>query len=245
MLRVSTNADASTYGDRRITKLLMGDIPPGSLVFVHGESDTGKSVLCQQLSYNALYNNTCSVAYFTSDGKPDALLDRMELFSFHVHYHFISDKFRVYPLKSINSNPCADESVGRLLQCLEDLPPSFALTVIDSINPLLAGISVERQLTLLHDIKLLGKEKLRSIILVTSPHVFARNVLPRLYSLCDYYLGTDNAPVTPGLEQMDCRTMRSLEIRKMDGVETPMEPLRFEIRTGSGIHILPYVTVRA
>ncbi len=101
MLKVSTNTDGLTYGDRKISKLIMGDIQPGSLVLLNGESDTGKSILCQQLSYNVLYNNTSSVAYFTSDIKPDDLLDQMESFSFHVHYHFVSDKFRISSLKLI------------------------------------------------------------------------------------------------------------------------------------------------
>ncbi len=246
MLRVSTNIDASSHGDVRITKLITGEIHPGSLVLLKGESDTGKSVLCQQVSYNALYNNLGSVAYFTSYSKADDLLDQMESFSFHVHYHFVSDKFRIYSLSLINRNPSIDEAVRLLLDCLDNLPSLFSLVVIDNLNPLLADMSTETQVRLLRDVKSLCRRNLRSVIMVTNPYVFSRDSLSRIYSLCDYHLKADIVTTTPGLEQMDCRTTRSLEVRKICGVEMAAgETVRFEIRPGSGIHILPYVTVRA
>ncbi|MDO8568061.1 MAG: ATPase domain-containing protein [Dehalococcoidales bacterium] len=246
MLKVSTNADGLTCGDLRITRIIAGKIQPGSLVLLNGEADTGKSILCQQLSYNVMYNSAGAVAYFTSCKKPSDLLDQMESFSFHVQYHFVADKLRVYPLAALNYNPHFNEAVRLLLGCLDNLPPSFTLAVIDHVNPLLAGMTPETQIGLLNDIRALCRKNRRSAIVVTNPFVFSKNNLFRIYTLCDYYLGTDIVPAPVGLEQMDSRTMRSLELRKMGGVELPNgEQVRFEIRGGTGIHILPYMTVRA
>lgn len=246
MLRVSTSIDGLTHGSRRITGLMTGEILPGSLVILNGESDTGKTVFCQQLSYNALSNHICSVAYFTSESKSDDLIDQMESFSLHAHFYFVSDKFRVYSLKLLNKNPVIDESIKQLLDCLRGLPPSFNLSIIDNINPLLSNVDGETMTRVLRDINIFCKESQRSVIIVTNPFVFPRKSLSRVFSLCDYYLQTSIVESTMGAVHAEGRTMRVLEVKKICGIEMPVaETIPFEIRAGSGIHILPYMTVKA
>lgn len=246
MLRVSTSVDGLTHGNRRVTSFIMGDIRPGSLVLFNGESGTGKSVFCQQLSYNALYSDASSVAYFTSDRKPDELMDQMESFSFHVQFYFVSDKFRIYSLELLNKNRSLDEAIRQLLNCLRGLPPSFTLSVIDNINPLLSNIDAEKLTRVLSEINFFCKDTSRSVIIVTNPYIFPKKSLSRVYTLCDYYLQTSIVSTAFGGEHTDGRIMRTLEVKKIGGIEmSATETVPFEIRTRTGIHLLPYVTVKA
>lgn len=244
MLRVSTSIDSLTYGDNRVSRVLAGGIGPGSLAFLVGDPGSGKSVLCQHIAHNVLADTQGSVAYFTNYRKTDNLLDQMESLGFHVHYHFISDRLRVYLLQLIGKCLTVDEAMHVLLHCLNDLPPSYGLVIIDDLSRLLLGATPMTQLGFVHRLKLHCEERRRAVLVAIEPYVFTGGTLSRIFAMSDYYLKTDVPPVTLGLEQIDSRVMRSLEIKKMRGAETATGSIQFEIRAGSGIHILPYVNVR-
>jgi archaeal flagellar protein FlaH len=245
MLRISSNVDGLTSGNRRVTRLIKGDLQPGSLALFNGESETGKSVFCQQMAYNALCNDITSVAYFTSENATDDLFGRMESFSMHVQFYFISDKLRVYPLTSLNTHPVIEESAEQLLECLRRLPPAFKLSIIDNINPILSKMDGEKITMLLRDINFFCKGSQHSVILVTNPFVFPKKSLPRITSLCDYFLQTSIVPSTIGAGFSNARLMRMLEVKKLGGIEMTNETFPFEIRERSGINLLPYMNVRA
>ncbi len=50
-------------GNKEIDKKLGGGIPLGSLVLMEGQSDAGKSVVCQHFTYGALISNL-NTAYY-------------------------------------------------------------------------------------------------------------------------------------------------------------------------------------
>ena len=61
-----TGARIISTGQAEINKKLGGGIPVGSLVFIEGQSDAGKSVLCQQMAWGSL-NSGFKVVMFTTE----------------------------------------------------------------------------------------------------------------------------------------------------------------------------------
>ena len=71
------NKDIISTGHSEIDRKLGGGIPIGSLTLVEGQSDAGKSVLCQQMIWGSL-NNGFKVLVFTTENTPKSLVSQME-----------------------------------------------------------------------------------------------------------------------------------------------------------------------
>ena len=60
-------------GHPEIDKKLGGGLPVGSLTLIEGQSDAGKSVLCQQMIWGSL-NQGCRAILFTTENTTRSLL---------------------------------------------------------------------------------------------------------------------------------------------------------------------------
>ena len=64
-------------GHPEIDKKLGGGLPIGSLTLIEGQSDAGKSVLCQQMIWGSLKSGF-KVVVFTSENSAKSLLKQMD-----------------------------------------------------------------------------------------------------------------------------------------------------------------------
>jgi len=237
---ITTVLERSVTGIREIDTELDGGIINGSLVVIEGESGVGKSVLGQYLTYGTLASGASAVAYYTTGGNIRRLLDRMGSLSLPVAGFFLTDWLRIYPLYFRRGQGDAPRALGELADHIARLPARFKLVVVDSISPFMNNTRPETPLDFFFVCKELCGQH-RSLVLTANPHAFAKGILSRAYSLCDYYLKVRSEFWRLHPEQVSRRSIRILDVPRVHGRERPnRKGVRFEIEPAMGIHIVPF-----
>ena len=113
-----------------------GGVPLNTLTLVEGGSSTGKSVLCQHLTYGALADGH-DTAYFTSDHTAQSLVVQMESIGLEV-YDYRPDKLQIYPLPEREESVSPESSLSLLAKNFQKLPPGCEFIVVDAITALAA-----------------------------------------------------------------------------------------------------------
>ena len=76
----ATRVKVISTGNVEIDKKLGGGIPVGSMTLIEGESDSGKSVLCQQLIWGSLYDGF-QVTLYTTENTVKSFVRQMDSLS--------------------------------------------------------------------------------------------------------------------------------------------------------------------
>ena len=82
-------------GHPEIDKKLGGGLPIGSLTLIEGQSDAGKSVLCQQMIWGSLKSNY-KVIVFTSENSAKSLIKQMDSLGLGILDYLLLGKIKVY-----------------------------------------------------------------------------------------------------------------------------------------------------
>ena len=90
-------ATAISTGNSEIDKKMGGGIPLGSMTLVEGESDSGKSVLSQQMIWGSLYDGFAVVLY-TTENTVKSFTRQMNSLSLDVSDFMLLGKLRVFPI---------------------------------------------------------------------------------------------------------------------------------------------------
>jgi archaellum biogenesis ATPase FlaH len=244
MLGMTTTTDSITTGVREIAESLGGGIREGSLVLVEGEAKTGKSVLCQYIAYGILHSRETSIAYFTQEYSGVELIAQMGSISLDVKRDFVADRLRVWPLYTGDYIKNSKECLQQLINNMATLPKRFQLIMVDSVSPLITRVDPVIKVDFLQACKELCEQN-RSIVLVVDRHIYEGKSLYRAYAMSDYYLklSTQDSMLDSG--QVDTRAVKILSVTKLAGADRRAQgDIRFEIKPGVGIQILPFVKVR-
>ena len=244
MLDIKTTMETVLTGVREIADVLEGGITAGSLAIIEGESKSGKSVLTQHLTYDALDSPQNTVAYYTTGYDVRNLISQMESMSLRVKDYFLADRLQIFPLTAPISTLDAKGSLRFLNSHMAELPARINLIVIDSITPLLGRLPPPMKMDFLYNCKELCDDK-RSILLAASSHTFEKKALSRVYAVSDYYLRlrSEDAMIEAGM--IDERVIKILQVLKLHGADCQaIGTVKFEIKPKTGIQILPFVTVR-
>jgi archaellum biogenesis ATPase FlaH len=244
MLGITTTSDPGTTGVKDIADALGGGIREGSLMLIEGEAGSGKSVISQHITYGVLRSRESSVAFYSSEYNTETLLAQMESMSLNAKQDLVTDRFRVYRMGTRNVLRNAEKSLKLIVNHIVELPERFKLVVIDSPTPFMNHASPVAKVDFLQACKeLCGGE--RSIALVIDTHVFEGKTLHRAYAMSDYYLRLRSQDMMLTTGQVDTRIIKLLEVTKLCGAERyAAEGIKFEIKPGIGVQILPFVRVR-
>lgn len=245
MLNVTTNKEVISTGIKEISEQLDGGIRPGSLMFIEGQSETGKSILAQHLAYGALSSGDNLVAYYTTEHSVRSLIAQMDSLSLSPLEHFLADRFRIYPLTVRNCYGETQKYLTKILMShLQELPERFNLVIVDSVTPFLTHVKLLPTLDFFQDCREMCKQG-RSLVLVANSHAFKKDIVSRAYDLSSDYIKLASEEALLGSDQIDERVIKVMDVPKLRGAERPgRDSLRFEIRPGTGIHVLPFTRVR-
>ena len=109
LLKKTEDADKSiiSTGHPEIDKKLGGGIPIGSLTLIEGQSDAGKSVLCQQMIWGSL-NGGFKVLLFTTENTVKSLVSQMESLGLGILDYLLLGRLKIFYMKpsSYQSGPC-------------------------------------------------------------------------------------------------------------------------------------------
>jgi len=243
MVSALTQSHGAT-GQKEIAEALGGSLKENSLVVIEGESQTGKSVLCQYMAYNIVHTRGRAVAYYSIDHTVDSLNTQMASMSMDITYELKWNRFIVKELNSPMDHAEAVKALRGLIQKITDLPPWFRFIVIDSPSPYFLTLKTVMQMDFMQSFKELCVNY-RSIIMVLNTETMNTQSLARTHLMSDYYLKlrTENRVVSSG--QVDHKVVKSMEVSKLNGAEQMgTRPIRFEIKPGCGIQVLPFYHVK-
>ena len=225
-------------GSKEMDKKMGGGIPVGSLVLLEGQSDAGKSVLCQHFSQGALSSRMSSV-YYTTENTVKSLVTQMSSLNLDITDYFLCDRMRIYPLDIAKGDK--DES-GRSFQILIDhldsLPNRFNLAIIDSLTGLVANSDDHAIIEFFASCKKLCDEG-RTVVAVVHSYAFDDRMLIRVRSLCDAHL-------VMKMEQVGERLVKVLEVAKVRNADQSTgNIISFDVEPGLGMKIIPISKAKA
>jgi len=224
--------DVITTGIREVDDKLGGGIPFGSLALIEGQSDAGKSVLTQHLAFGALTTSQASVAYYTTENTVRSLILQMDSISLFTLDHFLTDRFRIYPVTLESNLRQGKQRFLFIAEHLRNLPRRFSLLVVDSVTLLVAHSNPVAVMDFFWACKRLCDEG-RTVILVAHSYAFEEEMLSRSRSLCDAHFRLR-------LEQIGDKMAKIMEVLKVRGADRPTgEVVTFEIEPKTGMRIIP------
>jgi len=244
MLGMTTTNDPGTTGVKDIAVALGGGIRENSLILIEGEAKSGKSVISRHIAYGVLRSRESSVAYYSAEENSETLLAQMESMSLDARHDLVTDRLRVFKMGSRDVLRNAEKSLQLIINHIEELPERFKLVIVDSATPFMDKVSPVAKMDFLQACKELCDQE-RSIVLALDSHVFEVKSLVRAYAMSDYYLRLRSQDMLLETGQVDTRVIKLLEVTKLRGAECPShEGIKFEIKSGMSIQILPFLRVK-
>jgi flagellar protein FlaH len=245
MLGMTTTSDPGTTGIKDIADSLGGGLREKSLILLEGAPQTGKSVLSQHIAYGVMNARGSAVAYFSTDYKPEGLIEQMDSMGLATRHDFVTDRFRIYRVKPTEVIKDADYALKLILEQINEMPTRFKLVVVDSPSVFMTRFGTPAKVDFLQSCKELCGNGDRSMVLTLDTHVFETRTLLRAFAISDYYIKLKSHDATLDTGQIDTRIIKILEVTKLGGVERPGgSGLKFEIKPNVGIQILPFVRVK-
>ena len=212
-----------------------GGLPLNTVTLIEGASTTGKSVLCQHLTFGALADGH-NTAYFTSDHTPESLLAQMESIGLDVS-ECLPDKLQIYRLPEREAG-CGPESLLSLVQYFRYLPPECDFIVVDAITALAAPCPEGAVIEFFTSCKRLCAQR-KTVVLSADSYAFSSEMFTRLGTLCDSYLRLRS-------EKVREKAVRTLEVCKVNTTDLSRDNMiSFVVEPSVGIHIIPYSKTRA
>jgi|WetSurMetagenome_2_1015567.scaffolds.fasta_scaffold211264_2 archaeal flagellar protein FlaH len=244
MLSVAVSSKPGSSGQKDIADALGGGIKENSLVLVEGESDTGKSVLCQYIARNAIETRGKSIAYFTTDHTENSIEFNMKSLAMDISSSIKGHRFLVHEMEPAMDYDGSILGLRAILLETFGLPLWYKYAIIDSPSCYMLRLKTVTQM----DFLLHAKEFCingRSIIIVLNTEVMDTKSLARAHEMSDYYLKLKNEERVTATGQLINHNVKQLEVTKMAGVDHPgRKPIRFEVIPEVGIQVLPLYQVK-
>jgi flagellar protein FlaH len=224
-------------GHPEIDKKLAGGIPVGSLVLVEGESDAGKSVLCQQIMWGSLSNGV-KVLVFTAENTVRSLIVQMDSLGMSILDQLLMGWLKIYALKlsKLRTLPAWD-TLQAILEAMEYWD-EYGLIIIDSLTPIVSQTSGDEALAYFERCKSLC-DKGRTVINVTHTYAFDQDLLVRVRSVSDAHFKLM-------IEKVGDKLVKTLEVAKIRGAsQNTGNILTFDVEPEVGMKIMPISKAKA
>ena len=223
-------------GQAEIDKRLGGGLPVGSLTLVEGESDAGKSVLCQQMIWGSL-NDGYKAILFTTESTTRSLVTQMDSLGLGVLDYLLLGRLKVYAIKQSQLNTRANETFTTILRTIGQYD-QYKLIVVDALSPMLP---IASDVEILHYIERCKHfcDEGRTIINVTHSYALDSGVLVRVRSASDAHLRLM-------IEKVGDKLVKTLEVAKVRGaVSTTGNVVTFDVEPEVGMKIMPISKAKA
>ena len=223
-------------GNPEVDKKIGGGIPEGSLSLIEGQSDSGKSVLLQQLIWGALQENF-RVAYYTTENTTRSLMRQMESLGWTVMDHFLLSKLNIFPVPSAMS---AEESLTFFTRLLSHVSKqtSYDIIAMDSLTSFVSHVPERDTLTFFTALKNICDEN-KTLIITLHAYAFDESMFIRIRSICDAHLRLR-------IEEIGDQLVKVLEVAKIRGAEKSTGNIvSFEVEPGMGMRIVPITKAKA
>jgi flagellar protein FlaH len=223
-------------GHSEIDKKLGGGVPVGSLVLIEGESDAGKSVLCQQMIWGSL-NNGVKVILFTNENSLRSLLPQMDSLGLDILDQLLLGWLKVYPIKPSRAKDVPQQAFEIVLETIAR-HKSYDLVIMDSLTPIVSHSNDAETLSYFERCRNLC-DKGKTIVNVVHTYAFNQDILIRVRSACDAHLRLM-------IEKVGDKLVKTLEVAKIRGAaQNTGNILTFEVEPEIGMKIMPISRAKA
>ncbi len=234
---IAIRPQAISTGNVEIDKKVGGGIPIGSLTLIEGQSDAGKSVVAQHLTFGALFSGV-GVVYYTAENTVKSLLTQMASLNLDVTDYFLLDRLRIYPIHIASNRLTSPVIFGRLMAHFEKLPSAFRVIIIDSVTNIVTHSESASVIDFFITCKELCDEGM-TIFTVVHSYALDEGMLIRVRSLCDSHLKLR-------MEEVGERLIKMLEVSKVRNADrTTGNIVSFEVEPKFGMRIIPVSRAKA
>ena len=223
-------------GNTEVDDKLGGGIPTGSLMLIEGQSESGKSVMVQQMIWGSLQDGA-TVMLYTSENTMKSFIRQMNSLALDILDMLLLRRLRILEVSTQRSGMEPKEIFQMLLDSMRADRVSD-LIVVDSLTTFLTKSSSEDALAYFEDCRDICKDG-RTVINVTNSYAFDNTTLARLLSMCDAHLGLR-------VEEVGEQFVKILEVSKIRGAsKTTGNIVTFDIEPNMGIRIIPISKAKA
>ena len=223
-------------GNPEVDKKIGGGIPEGSLSLIEGQSDSGKSVLLQQLVFGALEAGF-RIVYYTTENTTRSFLRQMDSLNLNVTDYFLLGKLNIFPVPSALT---ADQSLTFFNKLLSHMNhhSSYDVAAIDSLTSFVSHVPANDTLSFFTRCKSICDQN-RTVIVTLHACAFEESMFIRIRSICDTHLRLRT-------EEVGDQLIKVLEVAKVRGAEkTTGNIISFDVEPGLGMRIVPITKARA
>jgi archaeal flagellar protein FlaH len=216
-------------GSREIDDKMGGGVPHGSMTLIEGDSNSGKSVLTQQMSWGSLHEGF-RLSIFTTENTVKSLVRQMISLNIDITDYLLLGKLRLFAME-VSQNRA--ETMDVLLQAVQaEGKRGSDMVFLDSLTPCITSSPPEEVLTFFEKCKRLCSAGL-TIVIVVHSHAVDKELLVRITSLCDAHLRLRT-------EEVGERLIKAMEVSKVRGASKRTgNIISFEVEPGFGMRIIP------
>jgi flagellar protein FlaH len=224
-----------TTGNTEIDKKIGGGLPRGSLTFMEGQSDAGKSVLVQQFMWGSLQAGL-KIAIYTSENTTASLLRQMRSLALDIDDFFLIGAIDIFPVPNTFSEEVSSRIFSMLLQDLSRRQAD--LIVVVSLTAFVTHASEAQTLDFFSRAKDLCDAG-QSLILTMHSYASNEQLLTRLRSICDAHLRLR-------VEEVGTQLVKVLEVSKVRGAaKSTGNVISFDVEPNLGMRIIPIAKAKA
>jgi flagellar protein FlaH len=219
-----------------IDKKLGGGLPLDTITLVEGDPESGKSVIVQQLAYNAMKDGL-KTDVFLAEMSAREFLNQMQSLGMPSMDYYLLRRLSLYQSNLRVDHEKAERLMRRLLQYIEK-PGGAELIVVDSITPLLFQFDARYVLSFLATCKELANMG-KTILVTLHSYAINESLRFRADSIVDAHLRLK-------IEELGKQVVRTLEVCKIRGaVKTVGNSVSFSVEPGVGLKSIPISKTKA
>ena len=224
-----------TTGNVELDKKMGGGIPHGSLTLIEGQSDAGKSVLAQQLTWGGLRDDL-RFLFYTTENTTRSLLKQMQDLGLDIEDYFLLGRINIYAVPQAFTEE-QSRSIFQLLR-YHISQQETDVVVVDSLTTFVSHVPDQETLTFFTLCKDFCDMD-RTVIFTMHSHAFSEQMFIRLRSICDAHLRLR-------VEEVGDRLVKALEVAKIRGAEKSTgNVISFEVEPNLGMRIVPITKAKA
>ena len=223
-------------GNTEFDRKMGGGIPLGSLTLVEGQSDAGKSVLVQQLTWGALRDGL-RVLFYTTENTTRSLLQQMRELGLDIEDYFLLGRVNIYPVPQAFTEE-QSRHIFRLLRWHIARRPDADVVIVDSLTTFVSHVPDQETLTFFTLCKEFCDQG-KTLIFTMHSYAFSEPMFIRLRSICDAHLRLR-------VEEVGDQLVKALEVAKIRGAEKSTgNVISFEVEPNLGMRIVPITKAKA
>jgi len=226
---------AISTGNSEIDKKIGGGIPVGSLTLMEGPSDSGKSVLAQQMIWGSL-NTGHRVDVFTTENTIKSLVRQMDSLGLDIIDYYFLRRMKIRPIRLSGQTSEMINGLHSLLHAIDREPTN--LVFVDSLTGFVMHAPVEETMGFFENCKRLCNDG-RTIVCTMHSAACEESTMIRIRSMCDSHLSF-------GIEPVGEKLIKTLEVAKVRGAERGTgNILSFDVEPKMGMRIIPVMKAKA